>query len=123
MIARELDCSYYAETILFYTDCTVSKCVNHLVKKYKVDKSELSDIKKHSRTVGFSHNAKDYFVIWYRHPDDLSTLVHELYHLCTMIFNYKGVPITVENDETMAYYMGYWIKKFLAILKEENVSL
>lgn len=123
MIVRELDCAVYSEIILFYTDCTASKLVNHMHSKYKIPKSDMAEVKKHSRTIGFAHHVKNYFVIWYRTPTDLATLVHELYHLCTRIFDYKGIPISYENDEAMAYYMGHWMNRFLNVLKEEKANL
>ena len=123
MITREFDCTYYSETLLFYTGCTAGQLLKHLEGKHKVPKAHMSGIKKHSCTVGFAHHTDDLFILWYRTPEDLSALVHELYHICTKMFEYKGVPISYENDETMAYYMSYWMSKIIAALKEENVTL
>ena len=123
MITREFDCTYYSETLLFYTGCTAGRLVKELEKKYQVPKSAMSDIKKHSGIIGFAHHTNDLFILWYRSPEDLPTLIHELYHICTKMFEYKGVPISYENDETMAYYMSYWMSKIVTVLKEENVTL
>ena len=123
MITREFDCEYYSETLVFCTGCTAGQLIKHLEKKYQVPKYAMSDLKKHSKTVGFAHHTNDLFILWYRTPEDFSTLIHELYHICTKLFDYKGIPISLENDETMAYYMGYWISKIVTVLKEENVTL
>lgn len=43
--------------------------------------------------------------------NDFYTLAHECIHLVKHIFTDRGVPFRPENDETIAYYHGYWLKR------------
>lgn len=48
--------------------------------------------------------------IWLRHKD-LPSLAHELIHLTTHLFNEKAIPISYDNDETLCYYVEYWLTR------------
>lgn len=45
------------------------------------------------------------------------TLIHELTHVVTRTFSDKGVPISDENTEAMAFYMEYWYHEMTRIRK------
>lgn len=38
-------------------------------------------------------------------------LVHEITHLVTRTFDDKGIPLSDENTEAMAYYVEYWFNE------------
>lgn len=47
--------------------------------------------------------------------DDFYTLSHECLHLTRHILTDRGIPFDGKNDETIAYYQGYWLKKLWRI--------
>lgn len=47
-------------------------------------------------------------IIWAK---DREHLVHELLHATTWILGKRGVPITQENDEVMAYYQCFLLRE------------
>jgi len=52
------------------------------------------------------------FVIWIKDKIDYNSMVHETLHLVKRIFQIKGVPFNSDNDEIIAYYQNYWVRKF-----------
>jgi hypothetical protein len=50
------------------------------------------------------------YVMWFREWET-STLVHEISHLCMMIFDNQGVPLSRENTEAFAFYTEYWFNE------------
>ncbi len=51
-------------------------------------------------------------IIWIKKYNDFYTLVHESVHLVTYIMDRKGIPISRENDETMAYLLEFYTREF-----------
>ncbi len=43
--------------------------------------------------------------------NDFYTLAHECIHLARHILDDRGIPFRPDNDETIAYYHGYWLKR------------
>lgn len=54
----------------------------------------------------------DGFLIWIKDPMDYHGLIHETIHLLKRIFECVGIPLTLENEEMIAYYQNYWARKF-----------
>ena len=52
------------------------------------------------------------FLVWILVPDDYYAMVHETMHLVKRIFKVIGIPFNSDNDEVMAYYQNYWVRKF-----------
>jgi hypothetical protein len=46
-------------------------------------------------------------------PDNLATLVHEIFHVCVNILLARDIPIERDNNEPMAYLMSAMTKHFL----------
>ena len=59
------------------------------------------------------------FLIWVDGNDMLCDIPHESLHLTKMIFDMYGFPFDSENDEIIAYYQGYWIRKFWNIVNKK----
>lgn len=55
-------------------------------------------------------NGNNAYVIWMRNFET-ACLVHELSHLCMMVFDSKGVPVRTENTEAYAYYIEFWLNE------------
>jgi len=51
-------------------------------------------------------------VVWVKDEVDYYSMVHETLHLVKRIFELKNIPFDSENDEMIAYYQGYWVRKF-----------
>jgi hypothetical protein len=67
------------------------------------------------------------FLLWIEDPNDYHALVHESMHLLKRIFECINIPFTTDNDEIMAYYQCYWVRKFwnkmsLQIEKEKKLK-
>ena len=117
MIHEQIECPLYNESVLFYADCTARQLMAHLKKKYDIVDE---DIDLTPGDWGLLHSTDAHYILWCRNTKDVPTLVHELYHLCVAIFDTKGVPVNVDNDEAMAYYLAYWLSKLLPIIDKET---
>jgi hypothetical protein len=52
------------------------------------------------------------FLVWVDKNENFYTMVHETLHLAKTVFEYHGVPFNQENDEFIASYQNYWVRKF-----------
>ena len=52
------------------------------------------------------------FHVWVKDKTDYYSMVHETLHLVEYILSKKGIPFNSENQELIAYYQGYWVRKF-----------
>ena len=41
----------------------------------------------------------------------MSTLVHECLHVATAVMHNRGIPVSYENDETIAYIQSYLVEQ------------
>lgn len=51
------------------------------------------------------------YVMKLSNKNDFYGLVHESLHLVKSIFRDRQIPFTPENDETIAYYQSWWVRK------------
>ena len=105
----------YKEGFIFLPGFT-QKQVNSLLKKFKVEDSV--DIEGCDGLTVFCQN---FVLIWSKHKDksieSLSTLVHECVHAANMILDHKGIPMSLENDESQAYLVEWIFENCLKVLK------
>lgn len=48
---------------------------------------------------------------------EMATFVHELTHLVMMLFDQMGIPISMDNTETFAFYAEYWSTEIQRVRK------
>jgi oligoendopeptidase F len=68
----------------------------------------------------FSNELGQIYFIWVEDKDDVPTLVHEIYHMINSIFEDREVHHGLQNQETFAYYLSYWTKKFINSSKKKK---
>jgi hypothetical protein len=56
-------------------------------------------------------------IMWAHKKPDLATIAHECSHVALHVMHHKGIPITYENDEGIAYFQEYWFKSVREALK------
>jgi hypothetical protein len=52
------------------------------------------------------------FLVWVDGMNQYHNMVHETLHLTRKIFGMHGVEFNSDNDEIIAYYQNYWVRKF-----------
>lgn len=55
-------------------------------------------------------------IIWIE-SKNIPVLVHEIYHYAVMTFNRASIPLTLEADEVMAYYLEMTLRNILDKIK------
>jgi hypothetical protein len=53
-----------------------------------------------------------WLLVWINKDDDYHAMVHETVHLVKRIFGIMGIAFDETNDEMIAYYQNYWVRKF-----------
>jgi hypothetical protein len=56
-------------------------------------------------------------IMWMHKKPDFYTLCHECAHVAFHIMHNKGIPVSYENDEGMAYMIEFWFKSVREALK------
>lgn len=90
----------------------------------------IDDVHKWFKKVGFNLNRKNKLntndigsvwsipdskyshIVWIGDPEDYYTILHESIHLATTIMDEKGIPISKNNDEVLAYLSEFWTRIF-----------
>jgi hypothetical protein len=76
------------------------------VKRYGVKTVEIDDVKDALGMCDYIVGVKNPIVIgWF--DGEIATLVHECVHAAMAVLDDKGVPISRENDEALAYTIDY----------------
>lgn len=92
------------------------KQVNTFLKRFKVEDS--IEIEGCEGLTVFSQN---FVIIWSKYKDksieSLTTLVHESVHAANMILDHKGIPMSLENDESQAYLVEWIFENCYKVLK------
>jgi hypothetical protein len=85
------------------------------------DKKQLKSITENSEEGCFGaethilYDDKDIvkgFLVWLEKKDNYYGMVHETLHLVKGIFKTVQISFNEDNDEIIAYYQEYWVKKF-----------
>lgn len=50
--------------------------------------------------------------VWVENIENYYDMVHEALHLVDHVFATVGIPFDSDNAELIAYYQGYWVRKF-----------
>lgn len=104
----------YKENFIFLPAFS-QKQVDTFTNKHKIEPIDIEGCE--GRTV-FCDN---FVLIWSRYKDksfeSLSTLVHECVHATNMILDHKGIPMSLENDESQAYLVEWIFENCFRVLK------
>jgi len=114
----------YLEEILLIVNCSADKLNKYLHKKYGVNKNAVNNPDWSASYLRITNDEdKSLFirVVWVRDFDwtinDQASLNHELIHCATAILKDKGIDISNDNDEVLAYYHSYLLKTCMIKLK------
>lgn len=55
---------------------------------------------------------QNFFLLW-QQEKHIPCLAHEVTHLTLMSFDEKAIPIAIQNQETVAYFLEHWMKRIL----------
>jgi hypothetical protein len=112
--AHTFQSDLYKENFIFLPAFT-QRQINSFTKNNKIEPIDISSCE--GQTICFN----DFIVIWSKHKDrsieSLSTLVHECVHAANMILDHKGIPMSLENDESQAYLVEWLFENCLRALK------
>jgi len=116
--------SYYRIQTLYVTDC---KLID-FVKKHKrqLDETSMNVLMEviQRDPAGFHSvfhtDCGDLYFIWIYNHKDFSVMTHEIHHMICSIFEDRDVPVGINNQEAFAYYMSFWISKFIEIGKKRK---
>lgn len=95
-----------------------------VVREYGV--KEFSESPAHARAWFYrvdadNHKKKFTFNILYWDGESVGDLAHEVSHLVMTIFDDRGIPIAIQNEEIFAYHVGYWMKVIMEKIKVTEV--
>lgn len=62
------------------------------------------------------------YVLTLENKKDFYVLIHECLHLVRRIFTDRDIPFNETNDELIAYYQSYLVKRIWKYLSKKNAS-
>jgi hypothetical protein len=104
----------YDVTLIFIKGGTCEEAIKVLDYLDVTYEPHSGDAQSWYYAVDSDHQKKGYVfsALWWD-GKDLSHLTHEITHLVLSVFKDKSIEICYENQETIAYYVGYWTKTLL----------
>jgi len=101
----------------FFWQCNQSCVVDTMLKKHNIEVEDngklmygaLWEIEMTDKAINW--------IVFYDKTKKENTLHHECLHLVYYIFEHKGIPSDFDNQETVCYYQGYWVRKLTNIMK------
>ena len=119
--------------VMFLLGCDYLEMAKEL-KKLKLDVDE--DYFKNAEGAQLNFVGRGYDnpmrVVWVEHsgktPEAIGVAAHEIFHLVVRICEWKGIPITAQNnqDETAAYLQDFYMCKYIDLLykkpKRKNIT-
>ena len=107
---------HYKAPLSLITDCDAEEFVTFMQKQHPGH--EIS-----TATNGQMVSWGGYFIVWVDKNVTIDKyfpiLVHELLHYCIAVLDDRGVPVTSENDEDIAYFHEKMLKECMKKLKFE----
>jgi len=82
------------------------------IKAFSVDYSLGEDSLGECLLISNEEDTPQGLVVWIKDKIDYLSMVHETLHLVKRIFKIKNIPFDSDNDEIIAYYQNYWVRKF-----------
>jgi len=101
---------------MFYVHLTLFIGDVDAFNKYLKHFPEYEGVEANGRGKHIVDTYKKTSIIWAENKD-IWTLSHELIHHCVCALSARGVPLTYENDEVLAYYYEMMLKKILKKIK------
>lgn len=59
-------------------------------------------------------NDTDNYGMYVKNPWCISTVTHELAHICVYLLSVRGVSIHADDDEAFAYFIGWLAEQYIA---------
>jgi hypothetical protein len=119
MLYKEFICELYKCPVLFYAGCGHKEFIEHVKTHYNIliddNLTCMKGLAFWTDLSGVTH-----YGVWMRKKRQYEVLVHECLHLTYRIFKDRGIPVGHNNDEAVAYYVGYWFDKFYNELKKRK---
>jgi len=104
----------------FVCDCNLEELNKWLKIKFNYQtKKRTGDIK--GRTI-YTYNQKtnaENWIVWVKNEENLTTLGHELIHLCCWILEYQNIEISKNTEEVFALLWTFYFKECLKFLSKK----
>lgn len=108
MLHSKITCDTYGAHIIVYSDADSKQVSRSVFRRYGC----IVDCSREDAGAMFVLEAckegnPTQYLLWVRESDDIAVLAHECVHLAIRILHDRGVVVTVDNDEPLAYYHNY----------------
>ena len=105
-------CELYGANIFFYEATSGEETARSLKAYFNIDIDAKSFSGYDGKAIEITEQGN--YIIWVKYKKEKQPwdLAHEILHVTNMILHARGIPLTIENDETQAYLLG-WITKAL----------
>lgn len=121
MIFKDYFDSVYSARVLFFANCTIAEANIKLIKKYGISTEQLLEPNAIGASGGVwvvdSKKEGICYCIWVDNIKVSYVLAHESFHLVFEIFDHRGITINYDNQESAAYYIGFWMQLFMELKK------
>ena len=69
---------------------------------------------------GITIKLKERYIIWVENPDDISSMVHESFHVVCKVLDERGIHLNSSTEEIYAYTLGYVINQIKRLKNEQK---
>jgi hypothetical protein len=96
----------YGRFVRLFKDLPTMK--DYFEENYPEDDLGIENEWKGGAQLGSNDDRTD--VLLYLPENELDTIAHEVTHMCTFMLDLARIPFNADDDEVLAYPIGYWTK-------------
>jgi hypothetical protein len=113
-------CEVYMANVFFYEATSPEETARSLRCYFNIDIDEQSFRGYDGKAIEILEQGS--YIIWIKNKKEkaIPDLAHEALHTCNSILHARGIPLTIENDETQAYLLSWLMKCLLSNTKRRR---
>ena len=120
MKVKEITEPVFRTNLIFVYDCSAKKFKELLEKREVANIDKLLDQRDSGVMIKvLCKNGVYEYYLWVEEKDGFYTLSHEIIHLVAQVLDRVGIPFFEGNEELVAYYHEYWMRKLWHIMGKD----
>ena len=115
MVYKRVHDELYGADALFFSGCSMDVVHKRAKRAFKIQEDGL-EVERTDAGAFFvctTPSGLKVYIIWIEKNRDVPNMGHEIVHLVSEIFKDRGIPLSYQNSEAFAYYLAFWLEKFL----------
>ncbi len=121
-IKKSFDVDVYCCKVVVVVTDNMEATMKKYLKKFKLPYEEGS-VYEGLFISDTTSESSSYYILFNKNSLSINTIAHESYHACARILKDRGVDISSDNEEPVAYLMGYVVQSVINVIVSQKLNL